>query len=361
MNLGILGGGQLARMLAMAAHPLNIKCLFLDPAADACAAPMGNLLQAAYDDPASLEHLSNECDRITFEFENVPARALEILEQSVAVAPAAVALRSANDRVVEKNLFHQLGIETAPFAQIDSEQDLLQAAEKIGVPGILKSRHSGYDGKGQAVIRDIQGVEQAWKSIGEVSAIYEGFVPFESEASIIAVRSSKGEIRFYPLVENTHNNGILTLSIPSEDHPLQALAESMVSKLSNELNYVGVIALELFKVGDKLLANEYSPRVHNSGHWTIEGALTSQFENHVRAVCDLPLGDTSAFGPSAMINIVGKLPDIDAILKVPGAHLHLYDKRARTGRKIGHITICCKDRVELKQRIEQVSNLINID
>lgn len=358
MKLGILGGGQLARMMALAAYPLNIKCTFLDPAQDACAGPLGNLINGAYDDPEGLHQLASSTDCVTFEFENVPAAALESLADQVPVYPPYKALLTSQDRLVEKNLIKNLGIETAPFAEVNSLQDLESAVAKLGRPSILKTRRLGYDGKGQAVIREDSDLNSAWQSIGEVPATLEGFVPFDREVSIISVRARNGETRFYPLVENVHQNGILHLSTVLDNDPVQKQAEQMVKTLIDELDYVGVLVLELFQVGNKLLANEFAPRVHNSGHWTIEGAFTSQFENHVRAVTGLPLGDTNAVCPCAMINIVGNLPDTTEILKIPGASLHLYDKEPREGRKIGHITVCSSSKEELQSRIKSILKLI---
>jgi len=359
MKLGILGAGQLARMLALAAYPLNIKCNFLDPTADSCAAPLGTHIIKEFDDESGLAQLAAENDFVSFEFENVPATPLQSLANQVEVYPPVKALLISQDRLTEKNTLHELGIETAPFSAVNSLDELHQAVDEVGYPGILKTRRFGYDGKGQAVIREKSQLAEAWKSIGEVPATYEGFVNFSREVSIIAVRNKGGETRCYPLVENVHRNGILYLSTVLENDPLQQQAESMINKLINELDYVGVLVLELFHAGDKLVANEYAPRVHNTGHWTIEGAACSQFENHIRAVCGLPLGDTQVNCPVAMINIVGDLPDTNEILKIPGAHLHLYDKTPRAGRKIGHVTVCATNNNELQSRIKEIGKFIN--
>ena len=361
MNLGILGAGQLARMMALAAYPLNIKCSFLDPAKDACAGPLGQLVNGNYDDKAGLATLATNADCVTFEFENVPADALESLAQQVPVYPPPGALLVSQDRLTEKNLFHRIGIETAPFAEVNSLAELEGAVNKLGLPAILKTRRLGYDGKGQAFIRNRDDLAQAWQSVGEVPSTLEGFVSFSREVSIISVRGRDGETRFYPLIENVHRNGILHLSTVLVNDPLQEQAEQMIKTLIDEIDYVGVLVLELFHVGDKLLANEFAPRVHNSGHWTIEGAFTSQFENHVRAVTGLPLGETKARCPAAMVNIVGTLPDTTKILNVPGASLHLYDKTPREGRKIGHVTICANTDKDLEKRIKQVAKLIDTD
>lgn len=358
MKLGILGGGQLARMMALAAYPLNIKCSFLDPAKDACAGPLGQLIVNNYDDESGLKQLAEKSDCVTFEFENVPAATLKSLAEQVPVYPPYKALLTTQDRLTEKNLFKKLGIGTAPFAEVNNLQDLEKAISELGRPAILKTRRLGYDGKGQAVIRENTQLSEAWQSIGEVPATLEGFVPFDREVSIISVRAKNGETRFYPLIENIHRNGILHLSTVLENDSLQPQAESMAKTLIDELDYVGVLVLELFQVGDKLLANEFAPRVHNSGHWTIEGAFTSQFENHVRAVCGLPLGDTNAKGPCAMVNLIGSLPNAEEVLKVPGASLHLYDKEPRESRKIGHVTVCANSELELKSKVDLILDLI---
>jgi len=358
MKLGFLGGGQLARMMALAAYPLNIKCAFLDPAKDACAGPLGNLFVAAYDDESALKQLGAWSDCVAFEFETVPAGVLKLIADQAPHYPSYEALLTTQDRLHEKKYFKKLGIETAPFEVVDCLSDFEGAAAKLGRPSILKSRRLGYDGKGQVMLRDDTNLSEALDAIGKVPAILEGFVNFDREVSIIAVRARDGETKFYPLVENIHQNGILHISTALNNDPFQCQAEEMVKSLLDDLDYVGVLVLELFLAGNKLYANEYAPRVHNSGHWTIEGAITSQFENHVRAVSGLPLGDTNMVSPCAMINLIGTLPDTSDILKIPGAHLHLYDKQPRPGRKIGHVTVCASTDSMLKQQVERVLELI---
>lgn len=350
-TIGIVGAGQLARMIALAGYPLGLKFLFLDPSAEACAAPLGQLLQGDYDDPALLERLAAEAGVVTYEFENVPAASIAYLEGHCPVYPNSRSLATARDRLNEKQLLGSLGITTAPYAVVDSLDDLKQAVAEIGLPAILKTRTLGYDGKGQAVLREEADIDSAWAQLGGVPLILEGFVRFEREVSIIAVRSRSGECRFYPLAENTHRDGILHLSLSRPGDPMQALAESHARKLLQELDYVGVLALEMFQAGDQLIANEMAPRVHNSGHWTIEGAETSQFENHLRAILDLPLGSTEARGYAAMLNFIGDLPDRRAVLS-SGAHLHLYDKSARSGRKVAHATICAESEAELNSALQ---------
>ncbi len=360
MKLGILGNGQLARMIALAGYPLNVHCVFLDPTSDGCASTLGESIVAPYDDPKGLSQLAQIADYITFEFENVPGQTLEYLSQQMPVHPPAKALLITQDRLGEKQMFNNKGIETAPFAQIDNLTDLQKAIDNIGMPGILKTRRLGYDGKGQAIIRQPSELKDAWQSIGAVPATYEGFVAYNREVSIIAVRAQNGEVRFYPLVENIHRNGILSVSTAQINDPAQQQAEEIAHKVLDSFSdYVGILVIEFFQVGDKLLVNEFAPRVHNSGHWTIEGAATSQFENHLRAVTGMPLGDTNAICPSAMINIIGKVPNTHEILKVPGAHLHLYDKEARAKRKIGHITVCANNAEALSTRIGRINSILH--
>lgn len=354
MRLGIVGGGQLARMLALAAAPLGVRCRFLDPAPDACAAAVAEPVRADYDDIEGLHRLAAGVDCVTFEFENVPADSLLQLEGDVEVFPSPHALATARDRLKEKTMFRNLGIATSAFCAVDSLGDLTIALTDIGLPAVLKTRTLGYDGKGQAVLRAPADVEAAWAKFGGVPLVVEAFVPFTREVSIIAVRGRDGSTVFYPLTENQHRQGILHLSMCREGDAMQAQAEDYAARLLSALNYVGVIALELFEVNGSLLANEFAPRVHNSGHWTIEGAETSQFENHVRAVLGLPLGSTAALGHSAMVNFVGQVPPREAVLRLSGAHLHLYDKEPRPGRKLGHATLRAPDAERLRRGLAEL-------
>ncbi len=344
MIIGILGGGQLARMMALAGHPLGHRFVFLDPAPDACAAPLGELLVASYDDQNALAQLARQVDVVTFDFENVPAASLAFLAEKISVFPPPAALQAAQDRLVEKNLFRQLGIATADYVAVASRDDLTQAVARLGLPAILKTRTQGYDGKGQWLLRTQADVAHAWSELAGRAAILEAFIPFEREVSAIGVKGQCGETLFYPLAENTHRDGVLFQTLSTADDPMQVRAEQQTSLLLTALDYVGVIAVEFFQVGDNLLANEFAPRVHNSGHWTIEGAETSQFENHLRAVTGQPLGQTVARGHFAMLNLLGTMPDAQAVLAIPGAHLHDYGKAPRAGRKLGHITLNCGER-----------------
>ena len=361
MRVGILGGGQLARMLALSGYPLGLDFTVLEPAPDACAAPLGRHLQADYADADALARLAAECEVVTYEFENVPAEAVSRLQKDRPVCPPPHALAAARDRLLEKTLFNQLDIETAPFAQVDDDASLAAAIDQVGLPAVLKTRTLGYDGKGQVVIRHADQAADAWQAIGRVPAILEGFVPFDREVSLIAVRSRTGELAFYPLSLNHHLDGILRLSFSLAGDPMQARAEAYAQRLLERLDYVGVLAIEFFQVKERLLANEMAPRVHNSGHWTIEGAVTSQFENHLRAILGWPLGDTAATGRAAMVNLIGELPEGSALLKVPGLHLHLYGKAPRPGRKLGHLTLVEADTpllgVKLRRLLPRIAGL----
>ena len=358
MKIGVIGGGQLGRMLALAGTPLGMNFAFLDPAPDACAAALGEHLRADYSDPDHLRQLADEVDLVTFEFESVPAETVAFLSQFVPVYPCAESLRIARDRWFEKSLFKDLGIPTPAFANVLDQADLDHAVIEIGLPAVLKTRTLGYDGKGQKVLRKPEDVVGAFAELGSVPCILEGFVPFSGEVSLVAVRGRDGETRFYPLVHNTHVNGILNLSVASHEHPLQALAEDYVGRVLEQLNYVGVLAFEFFEVDGGLKANEIAPRVHNSGHWTIEGSECSQFENHLRAVAGLPLGSTAKVGESAMLNFIGSVPEVSKVVAIDDCHLHHYGKAFKAGRKVGHATLRSKDLATLQARIKDVEALI---
>lgn len=341
MKVGIIGGGQLARMLALAGLPWAHEFLFLDPAADACAGPLGKLLIADYDDERALLDLAAQVDVVTFDFENVPARSLEVLAGRAPVYPGARALAAAQDRLHEKALFGELGMATAAFVAVDDGAALPAAVAELGLPAVLKTRRLGYDGKGQWLLRTAVDVETAARELGDTPALLERLVPFERELSLIAARGRDGAVVFYPLSENTHRNGILHTTVCRIDDPLQGAAEAQMGRLLEALDYVGVLTIEFFQCGGELIANEFAPRVHNSGHWTIEGAETSQFENHLRAILGLPLGSTRVRGDYAMLNLIGAVPDPERVLAIPGTHLHDYGKAPRPGRKVGHITVTC--------------------
>jgi 5-(carboxyamino)imidazole ribonucleotide synthase len=341
-QVGIVGGGQLGRMLALAGLPLDIACTVIDPAPDAGAAIAAEHIVAAFDDLDALSQLARGSDVVTFEFENVPAPALEAIARSATIAPPASALEVSQDRLDEKQMFERIGIATAPHAPVNSLAELEMAASALGLPAILKTRRLGYDGKGQVRIEHESELQHAWESVDQEPSILEGVVDFSRELSVIAVRSSTGETAIYPLTENVHSAGILRRSIapaPDVADETGETACAYATKLLEELDYVGVLALELFDTPDGLIANEFAPRVHNSGHWTIDAAPTSQFENHLRAVLGMPLGKTEPAQPCVMLNLIGGAPDEAAVRGVPGAHLHMYGKQPRPGRKIGHITV----------------------
>ena len=358
MKIGVIGGGQLGRMMALAGTPLGMQFAFLDPAPDACAQALGDHLLAGYSDQDALRKLASEVDLVTFEFESVPAETVEFLSQFVPVYPNAESLRIARDRWFEKSMFKDLGIPTPAFADIQSQADLDAAVAEIGLPAVMKTRTLGYDGKGQKVLRKAEDVQGAFAELGSVPCILEGFVPFTGEVSLVAVRARDGETRFYPLVHNRHDSGVLALSIASTNHPLQALAEDYVARVLDKLNYVGVLAFEFFEVDGGLKANEIAPRVHNSGHWTIEGSECSQFENHLRAVAGLPLGSTAKVGESAMLNFLGEVPPAEQVLAIADCHLHHYGKAFKAGRKVGHATVRSHDMDSLKAGIAKVEALI---
>lgn len=359
MKIGIIGGGQLGRMLALAGTPLGQQFAFLDPAADACAAALGEHLCAEYDDREQLRRLAESADVVTFEFESVPAETVAFLAQYVPVYPDAESLRIARDRWFEKSMFRDLGIPTPEFANVLSQQDLDEAVRQIGLPAVMKTRTLGYDGKGQKVLRKPQDVVGAFAELGSVPCILEGFVPFTGEVSLIAVRSRTGDTRFYPLVHNTHEDGILRLSVASSDHPLQTQAENYAERVLDKLDYVGVLAFEFFEVDSGLKANEIAPRVHNSGHWTIEGAECSQFENHLRAITGLPLGATGKIGESAMVNFIGEVPAMARLTAIADCHPHHYGKAFKPGRKVGHATLRSADPARLRAGIAAVQALID--
>lgn len=358
MKIGVIGGGQLGRMLALAGTPLGLKFVFLDPQPDACAAALGEHIRADYADHDHLRQLAYEVDLVTFEFESVQAETVAFLSQYVPVYPDAEALRLSRDRWLEKRLFRELDITTAEFAAVDSQSDLERAVAEIGLPALLKTRTLGYDGKGQKLLREAADVHGAHAELGSVPCILESFVDFSGEVSLIAVRGRNGETRAYPLVQNTHADGILRLSVATDNHPLQALAEDTARKVLEKLDYLGILTFEFFEVNGGLMANEIAPRVHNSGHWTIEGAECSQFENHLRAVAGLPLGSTARLGESAMVNFIGSAPPLETLAAIEDCHPHLYDKAFKAGRKVGHATLRCTDRERLMQQIGAVQALL---
>ena len=346
MTVGIVGAGQLGRMMALAGYPLGLDFLFLDKDAKTPGGQLAPILAGQLTDRKLLGELSERCDVVTFDWENVPVEALENLPGKARISPPTRALAAAQDRLSEKRTFELLGIPTTHYAAVDSRDSLEAAVRLVGLPGVLKTRRLGYDGKGQFVLRKPRDLDAAWAALvepksGKASLLYENLVPFDAEVSIIAVRSARGDVAFYPLNLNVHREGILRLTrAPYGNAALARQAQRAARKLLEHFEYIGVLTIEFFVKRGKLVANEMAPRVHNSGHWTIEGAVTSQFENHVRAIAGLPLGSTAARGHSAMINLIGELPARDPLLAEPGLHWHDYGKTPRPGRKLGHITIC---------------------
>jgi 5-(carboxyamino)imidazole ribonucleotide synthase len=354
MTIGILGGGQLGYMLALAGYPLGLHFRFLDPSPEAPVGRIANRVTADFSDEQALEKFSHGLEVVTYEFENVPVTAAKFLAERVPVYPPAVALEQAQERLREKRLFRKLDIPTTEFAEIAKREDLDAAVKQVGLPAMLKTCRMGYDGKGQWLLRTAEDVEKARAELPDVPLILEKFVPFTRELSILGVRGRGGEAAFYPLIENHHRGGILRLSLapaPNLVASLQQEAEHAARKVLEALGYVGVLCIEFFEVGGRLLANEMAPRVHNSGHWTIEGAVTSQFENHLRAILGMPLGSTAAGGVSAMINLIGEIPESAEVLNVSNAHLHLYGKEPRAGRKLGHVTVRADHFEKLQQRL----------
>ena len=359
-TVGILGGGQLARMMALAGAPLGLRFLVMDTAADACAGQFAPLLVGDYRDESALAEFASKVDVATFDFENVPAESAEWLAQRVPVFPNPRALAVAQDRLVEKSLFRELGIPVGAFADVGSLDALRSEVDRLGGACILKTRRLGYDGKGQFRIKSPADVDAAWQALGAqagtVGLIVEAFIPFERELSVVAVRGRDGEFRTWPLTENWHVDGVLSASLaPAQvDAVLAEAAYAHARRLAESLDYVGVFALELFYRDGELLANEMAPRVHNSGHWTIEGAETSQFQNHLRAVLGLPLGETRTLGHACMLNWIGEMPDAASVLQEAGGHWHDYGKEPRAGRKVGHATLRADDAAALAHALARV-------
>ena len=373
-TIGILGGGQLGMMLAEAAMPLGYQCVFLEDSADCPASLYGHVFHSD-----QLEDFIAAADVFTLEFENTPTATVEQLTDlsksgsKQGMFPPLIALDIAQDRLKEKQMFNSLNIATVPFMAVNSEADLQQACHELGLPIVLKTSRGGYDGKGQFVIRQDSDIKAAWQDLKDAVTgkgsltptpaplIAEGFINFSRELSIIAARAQNGQVRCYDLVENHHHNGILakTQAPAVGTSHLFKQATDAITKIMNHLDYVGVMALELFvtkdaRGHDTLLANEIAPRVHNSGHWSIEGAVTSQFENHIRAVVNLPLGDTDNVHPAIMLNVLGQYPDISAVLNIDGAHYHSYHKAERDDRKIAHITLMPNDVADLEPALAKL-------
>jgi 5-(carboxyamino)imidazole ribonucleotide synthase len=375
VTIGILGGGQLGYMLALAGYPLGLHFRFFDPSPEAPVGRIASRVTAEFSDESALEKFASGLGLVTYEFENVPVAAARFLAERVPVFPPPAALEVAQNRIREKQLFQDLGIATTEFFPVATAEELDAAVKKIGMPAILKTCRMGYDGKGQTLLRTAEDLARAESellargsaaaaangtagdAVDEAPLILERFISFDRELSVLAVRGRTGETAMYPLVENHHRGGILRLALapaPRLDPAIQRAAEDAARRVFEALQYIGVLTIEFFEKDGRLLANEMAPRVHNSGHWTIEGAVTSQFENHLRAVMGLPLGLTSAIGSSAMLNLIGEAPDPAEVLAIRDAHLHLYGKSARAGRKLGHVTLRAGSSEQLALRLAEL-------
>lgn len=363
MRVGILGAGQLGQMLALAGYPLGQRFVFLDTSGSP-SADIGTTLI----DPQNqqLPDFLLQVDQVTYEFEHLPVELVREIEKHKPVYPSSRALEVCQNRGLEKALFTRLQLPTPEYRLVNSAEELAVAIKDLGEarqkPVVAKSVTEGYDGKGQAVLRSAEEAFQAWEAIGHSQLLVEAFVDFVREVSIIAVRGQDGTVAFYPMAENHHVDGILRYSLaplPDMDARSQEQAEGYIQALLQELDYVGVLALELFQKADgQLVVNEMAPRVHNSGHWTQNGAVTSQFENHLRAVSGLPLGSTQALHPTCMLNIIGRAPSLHALLALENTHLHLYGKEERAGRKLGHINLVAEDTATLVRQVEKLARLL---
>lgn len=364
MTLGIVGGGQLARMLILAGARLGLRFKVYDPSPEACAGQLASLTCGAFADANALMAFARDLDVLTFDFENVPASTLAALENQINIAPNPRALAMTQDRLSEKRAFTELNIPVAPYAAVATADELFAAIERLGTPGILKTRTLGYDGKGQARILHPEAALHTWENLALAACVYESIVSFKRELSIVAVRAKSGEFCAYPLVQNIHADGILAVSIAPapQAEALSQLATQYAKQVAEAFDYVGTFALEFFELGafelnSALVLNEMAPRVHNSGHWSIEGAECSQFENHVRAIAGLPLGSTNVRQPSVMLNWIGAMPALEPHLQVPGLAWHDYGKSAREGRKVGHATLCAPDFAQLRARLQRLSEV----
>lgn len=360
IKVGVLGAGQLARMLALAGHPLGISLHCMDSAEEPCAGPVAKVINGDFSDQNMLQHFASDVDVMTYETENIPVQTIQWVSQICPVYPGLEALALTQDRLTEKMFCQRLQIPTVPYAKVDSLAELEQAVEEIGLPAILKTRRFGYDGKGQFRLTQQSDISQAWQTLGGQPLILEQWVSFDREVSLIGVRAlGGGDCRFYSLVENHHKEGILDYSTaPCFDSALQQLAQSHVEKMLVALDYVGVFTVEFFQQEGTLVVNEMAPRVHNSGHWTIEGAVTSQFENHLRAITGLPLGEVSNRGVSVMINCVGVAPAMRDVLQISGAHYHFYGKSLRAKRKLAHITLSLSAEQDIPSELQKMKKII---
>lgn len=352
--VGVLGAGQLGRMMALEGLPLGMQFAFYDTSGSPSAG-LGRIFSDPENALEPLDDFTDHVDLVTYEFEHLPLDLAERIAEKRPLHPGVKALKICQNRALEKDTFEKLGIPTAPFRVVESEDELNDAVAALGLPCVLKSISGGYDGKGQIVLRKAADSASAWQELGGRTLLAEAFIPFQRELSIVAVRALDGTTAAYPLMENSHVDGILRYTLaPAPDCSSETFvrAADYAERLLNHLDYVGVLALELFEVDGRLIANEMAPRVHNSGHWTMNGAHTSQFENHLRAISGLPLGDTKAVGVSCMINLIEQEADTAAILTLEDTHLHLYGKTERPGRKVGHINIVADNYSELIKKVK---------
>jgi 5-(carboxyamino)imidazole ribonucleotide synthase len=359
-TIGILGGGQLAQMLAQAGYPLGFRFVFFDPSKDACAGLLGKLIVADYENEMALEEFAKQCDFVTYDFENVPVQAAEFVQKRTKVFPSPKVLEIAQDRLSEKSLFKELGIPVGDYYSVDSYSELVFAVKSCNYDGFLKTRRLGYDGKGQYRITKNTDLKDLWSKIDGGSFIFEQAVNFIREISVITVRNQNGDCLFYELCENKHKDGILTTTlVPAKASKASKKAHVYAKQIADHINYVGVIVIEMFETDKGMFINEMAPRVHNSGHWSIEGAVTSQFENHLRAGMDLPLGSTEmSKGFSAMINWIGEIPAIALSTKEKDLYWHIYGKQDRPGRKVGHATVVASDANALHSKVVKLAELL---
>jgi len=361
MKIGVLGAGQLGRMLALSAYPLGHQMRFLALSEEDPSSLLGKTF-IHNNNPEMVSNFADSSDIVTYESENTDVTIVNEISKNTKVYPSDKSLYISQHRGREKALLDTLKIPCAPYQMVNSLDDLKSAIKNIGIPSILKTATDGYDGKGQFLIKSESQIDEAWEKMSGVDAILEGFINFKRELSLIAVRGIDGSLEYYPLVENSHHEGILRQTLAPAQNisvSLQNKAEEYMSSLLKEIKHIGVLTIELFESDDGLLVNEIAPRVHNSGHWTIEGAQTSQFENHIRAITESPLGQTTMTSKfSAMINIIGVHGPIQKVLKTKNAHLHLYNKAERTGRKLGHITLTSNSIDELNKTIDSLKEYL---
>ncbi|MCY9872863.1 5-(carboxyamino)imidazole ribonucleotide synthase [Vibrio barjaei] len=357
----VLGAGQLARMMSLAGAPLNIKISAFDVRSENIVHPLTLEVLGQ-----GLQQAISQADVITAEFEHIPLDVLATCEASGKFLPSTEAIKAGGDRRIEKALLDNAGVKNATYAVITERSDLDTAVATVGLPMVLKSALGGYDGKGQWRLKTLENIEQIWTEMAQCIAdsdnqaiVAEEFVPFQREVSLVGARNQHGDIAIYPLAENVHTDGVLTLSTAIDEPELQAQAAQMFTAVAESLEYVGVLALEFFDVNGQLLVNEIAPRVHNSGHWTQQGADTCQFENHLRAVCDMPLGSTEAVRATSMVNILGEDSVPDAVYALAGCHVHWYGKEKRAGRKMGHINVSAASQHELKATLVQLADLLD--